>query len=103
MDPVVRPDLATLKVRGLSKLATYHLALFSRRRTMARSAPKSRKPLQAISQSMHKGGLHESLGVPMGKKIPTERIEQATHSSNPKVRKQANLAQTFAKFRKGGE
>jgi hypothetical protein len=61
----------------------------------------SRKPLQAVSEEIHKGGLHESLGVPQGQKIPTARVEQATHSKNPKIRKQANLAQTFARFRKG--
>lgn len=46
------------------------------------------------------GGLHKSLGVAMGKKIPMAKIEKATHSSNPKVVKQANLAKTLKKLHK---
>lgn len=48
----------------------------------------------------NKGGLHKSLGVPAGEKIPKGRIAKATHSSNPKVRKQADLAMTLSKMRK---
>ena len=40
----------------------------------------------------NKGGLHRSLGVPMGKKIPA--------SKGGKVGKQARLAQTLKGFRK---
>lgn len=45
--------------------------------------------------TIHKGGLHHSLGIPEGQKIPEKRLEAATHSSNPKTRKQANLAKTM--------
>lgn len=48
----------------------------------------------------NKGGLHRSLGVPTGQKIPVSKINKATNSSNPRVRKQANLAKTLAKLRK---
>ncbi len=48
----------------------------------------------------NKGGLHKSLGVPMGKKIPASKISKATKSSNPRIAKQANLAQTLKKMRK---
>ena len=72
---------------------------------MARQSPadksKSRKPLQKVAETTEKGGLHRSLGIPMGKKIGAERIEQSTHSRNPKIRKEANLAQTYAKYRGG--
>ncbi len=47
------------------------------------------------SADIHKGGLHKSLGIPMGKKIPVKAIKKAEHSSNPKERKQARLAETF--------
>lgn len=47
----------------------------------------------------NKGGLHRSLGVPEGKKIPAAKLAAAKHSSNPKVRKQANLAATLGKMR----
>ena len=48
-----------------------------------------------IGGTRNKGGLHRSLGVPEGQKIPAGKIEKATHSDNPKVRKQANLAKTL--------
>jgi hypothetical protein len=67
---------------------------------MARSLT-SRKPLQEVSENTQKGGLHRSLGIPEGQKIGAARIEQATHSSNPKTRRQANLALTYNRFRKG--
>jgi hypothetical protein len=56
--------------------------------------------LSDVSKHTSKGGLHRSLGIPEGEKIGAARIEAATHSSNPKTRRQANLAQTYAKYRK---
>lgn len=47
----------------------------------------------------NKGGLHRSLGVPEGQKIPAAKVEAATHSSDPTVRKQANLAETLKGLR----
>jgi hypothetical protein len=47
-----------------------------------------------------KGGLHRSLGIPSGKKIPHNLLERAA-SRGGKVGKQARLAETFAKMRKG--
>jgi hypothetical protein len=43
----------------------------------------------------HPGALHRSLDVPQGKKIPAGKIERATHSPNPTLRKRAVLAQTL--------
>jgi hypothetical protein len=60
----------------------------------------TKKPLTAIASKMHKGGLHESLGVPMGKKIPAGKVAAAAKKGG-KVGKQARLAETFAKYRKG--
>ena len=53
----------------------------------------------------NKGGLHRSLGVPEGEKIPAKKIAKATHSEDPKVAKQARLAETLKKLhhRHGGE
>lgn len=51
----------------------------------------------------NKGGLHRSLGIAEGKKIPEKRIEAATHSKSPKVRKQAYEAETLSKLRKQGK
>ncbi len=46
----------------------------------------------------HPGALHEELGVPKGKKIPQAKLEKAENSRNPKIRKQANLAETLKKM-----
>lgn len=47
-----------------------------------------------------KGELRKKLGVKEGEKIPNKKLEKATHSSNPKTKKQAVLAETFKKARK---
>lgn len=48
----------------------------------------------------NKGGLHRSLGVPQGVKIPGSKIKKAEHSKNPKVAKQARLAETLKGLKK---
>lgn len=48
----------------------------------------------------NRGGLHRSLGVPAGEKIPAKKLSEAKHSDNPKVAKQANLAATLKKLHK---
>ena len=47
----------------------------------------------------NKGGLHRSLGIPSGKKIPAPILSAAVKKGG-KVGKQARLAQTLAKMRK---
>lgn len=70
---------------------------------MGRQSPRKkadgRKPLTEVAEHIHKGGLHRSLGIPEGHKIPEEKIRQALHSKSHKVRKQAQLAETFKKYR----
>lgn len=76
---------------------------------MARKGPKEErgeregkgKALEEVSESTSKGGLHRSLGIPQGEKIGAKRIAAATHSKNPKTRREANLAQTYNKYRGG--
>lgn len=46
------------------------------------------------------GALHKSLGVPMGKKIPSAKIAKAAKSANPKLRQRANMAKTLSGLRK---
>jgi hypothetical protein len=60
---------------------------------------KKTKWMQHVSKGLKRGALHRSLGVPLGEKIPASKIEAATHSDNPTLRKRAVLAQTFAKAR----
>jgi len=54
---------------------------------------------KAIPESS-RGGLHRSLGIPEGQKIPEKKIEKAEHSDNERLRRQANLAETLKGFRK---
>lgn len=46
----------------------------------------------------HKGALHRDLGIPEGQKIPAAKLEAATHSSNPKIARRAELAETMKGF-----
>lgn len=45
------------------------------------------------------GGLHRSLGVPEGQKIPASALARARKSKSPKVRKQAALATVASHFK----
>jgi hypothetical protein len=46
----------------------------------------------------NKGGLHRSLGVPEGQKIPAGKVAAAAKKGG-KIGKQAKLAQTLGKLR----
>ena len=46
----------------------------------------------------HPGALHRQLGVPQGQKIPAKKLAKAAHSSNPTLRRRANLAKTLKKM-----
>lgn len=48
------------------------------------------------------GALHRSLRVPEGEKIPAKKLAKAEKSSNPKLRKRAQLAETLKSFRMEG-
>lgn len=45
------------------------------------------------------GSLRKALHVKEGQKIPEAKLEKAMHSKSPLMRKRANLAETFKKFR----
>jgi hypothetical protein len=47
---------------------------------------------------MKKGALHREMGIPQGEKIPAKKLAKASHSSNPLLRKRANLARTLKSF-----
>ena len=47
----------------------------------------------------NKGGLHRSLGVPAGQKIPKAKIAAAAKKGG-RIGKQAKLAQTLSKMKK---
>lgn len=46
------------------------------------------------------GALRKKLHAKKGKKIPVSKIEKATHSKSPTLRKEASLAMTLKKLRK---
>jgi len=62
------------------------------------SRPQTGKWIQKAK--IKPGGLHKSLGIAAGKKIPKSQIANAAKKGG-KIGKQARLAQTFGKMRKG--
>ena len=46
------------------------------------------------------GALHRALHVPEGEKIPAKKLAKASHSENPRLRKEASLAKTLKGFHK---
>lgn len=59
----------------------------------------TKKPKNWIKEATkNKGGLHRSLGIPMGEKIPTKTL-QAAAKKKGKVGAQARLAMTLKKIR----
>jgi len=61
----------------------------------------AKKTLSKIANKISKGGLHRSLGIPEGKKIPAGDLA-AKPTDSTKVKREKALARTFAKHRKGG-
>jgi len=54
------------------------------------------------SFNVKKGALHEDLGIPLGEKIPEERLKAAEHSSSPTIRRRAISAEGFKHMHHGG-
>lgn len=55
----------------------------------------AKKWIQAMN--MKKGALHKELGVPMGRKIPSKKLETAAKSGG-KLGKRARLAETLKRM-----
>lgn len=56
------------------------------------------KEVAHFHRAMHKlkqGGLHRALGIPEDQTIPMERVEEATHSENPHLKKMALMAKAM--------
>ena len=72
---------------------------------MGRSRKEHAKEGLWIQEAIqHPGALHKSLRVPKGEKIPVKKLEKATHSNNPLLKKRATLAETLRHLnhKKGG-
>lgn len=62
--------------------------------------PPKKKGQKAIT--FNKGGLHRSVGVPQGQKIPASKVAAAARGDyGPKAKKQAQLAKGLKKMRGG--
>lgn len=48
----------------------------------------------------NKGALRKKLGAKKGEKIPAAKLKKAAKSKNPKLKKEAVLAETLGKMRK---
>ena len=46
-----------------------------------------------------KGKLHREIGVPVGEKIPSEKLAEAKRSRNPEIRRDAIRAETMKKWK----
>jgi len=49
---------------------------------------------------LRKGGLHAALNIAPDKTIPAGRLEKATHSTNPHVKRMALFAKTMSHFKR---
>ena len=68
----------------------------SRKIDMYKESEGGRKWIKGIH--MKTGALHKELQVPLGKKIPTGKLDKALHSKSPLERKRASLAKTLKSF-----
>lgn len=64
---------------------------------MAR-APIKKRALQNVSEHTEKGGLHRTLGIPQGQKIPASKLVIHPGDST-KEKKEKVLAHTYEKHR----
>jgi len=56
--------------------------------------------IQKALPKSSKGKLHKALGVAKDKKISEKKLEKAEHSKNPKIAREARLAETLKHLRK---
>ena len=55
--------------------------------------------IQKALPKVSKGKLHKNLGIPEGERIPAKKLEKASHSKSPIIKKQTTLAKTLNKLR----
>ncbi len=56
--------------------------------------------MQDAVKPSHRGLLREKLHIHEGKNIPMSKLEKASHSKSPSLRKEAVLAETFKRYHK---
>ncbi len=87
--------MATKKPRAVKKATVKKTT----KTTKSRGGSSSKDGNWMAGAVKNPGGLHKSLGVSAGKKIPAKKVAAAAKKGG-KVGRQARLAQTFAKFRR---
>ena len=75
----------------------------SRSTAMSERKPKHWVPKKDFHPGGKKGKLHHEMGIPEGQKIPAARLEAATHSKNPEVRRDAIRAETMKGWHHSGK
>lgn len=66
-------------------------------------ARKKWVPKKDFKPGGEKGKLHRELGISEDKKIPAERLQAATHSKDPEIRRDAIRAETMKKWHHDGK
>lgn len=59
--------------------------------------------MKKLKLKLRKGALHSDLGVPQGDPIPSGKLDAATHSEDPMVKKRAVLAETMREWKHTGK
>lgn len=73
----------------------------AKKKPAAKKAVRTTTVKSPFGGTMQKGGLHKSVGVPEGQKIPASKLAAAKAGKyGPKAKKQANMASSLAKIRK---
>jgi hypothetical protein len=69
-----------------------------RAQTLSYGTSTHKKWIQGALKGLHKGLLHEELGLKPKQKIPSRLLAKAAKSKNPTIRRQAILAETLNRF-----
>lgn len=62
-------------------------------------ADKMARGGKAFKPGGEKGKLHREMGISTAKKIPAKRLQKATHSKNPEIKRDAIRAETMKKWK----
>jgi len=87
-----------------AKLAKVHAMLSKEKKPVKKETLDEKNWIAGAIK--HPGSLHRALHVPADEKIPAGKLEKASHSENPKLRRKAILAKTLKKLKEqmyGGE
>lgn len=64
---------------------------------------EAKKKTKDFLKDLKTGSLHKDLGVPLDKPIPADKLDKATHSKDPLIKKRAILAKNMRSWNRGGK